>query len=125
MSSKRFIERNVTCFEKAKSPRAKKGPVRAKGNTFGRKRSSWAIPCLFLPNKISFDRKKSRPKQMRLVSGKQNSVRQKEKIFSEDQILSSENKTVFGENRFCPERTKLFQRKTILFRANEAFFAAE
>jgi hypothetical protein len=52
------------------------------------------ISAFFLPNKILFDQKKSRPKQMRL--------------FWPEKILSGKTKDFFRKKRFCPARTKLF-----------------
>jgi hypothetical protein len=73
--------------------------------------------------KVSFDQKKSRPKQIKLFLGKKNFVRQKQNIFSEKKILSGQDKTFSGQKRFCSAQTKFFPRKTMLFCSERSVFS--
>jgi hypothetical protein len=80
-----------------------------------------AIIGLFLPNKISFDPKKSRPNQMRLFWAKKILPGQNENIFAEKKILSATNKIFSGLKRLCPAKTNVFCQEKIYPRENKIF----
>jgi len=66
------------------------------------------IPDRFLANKISFGQKTFRSAKTKVFLGKQDFIRQKQNIFSENNILSGQDKTFSGQKRLCPAKTKYF-----------------